>query len=492
MDKKYIFFLFLLLYHFVPAQGVRKITGPLNVYHIAAGYSYSDTLGIDSVPMELEIPFGELEIPNQLIDNGFDFKSQLDSCSSWHPNKVFGIIQPPTEQGVYNQPSDTALLSPYPIGNGPGMVQGGQRFSKLSKIYSGLSGVVLDDWNGDTSITRQVRDAVQGKPVDENGIVHSECAATTPYNQLFVALYNTAAVPAVLPVCDGLFYSYYQGQNCCFTNLDADIDALRVNFRHKEIITAIFIYNSFLHWTDPVGVQYMLEHSLNRYDDGDINGVCLFAGPFFIKGKITLSRWNALALPYWLDSLYYPYLGVGTGKIIDCNTGNPLSAAFIRVYCKGRLSGDTLMRSRQKTDASGSFQFGLWAGNRNTDSTYYWLIAEKEGYIPDTIGFWMKRNDTTAIASFKLCPVMYDPKNDFVLYPNPSAGRLAFRLANNQAVIGLLEIYDMMGRSVYSTYYQNPSQACIDLSNLVDGVYVVVFKTENPKVIHRSTLLLKH
>ncbi|MGZ2839674.1 hypothetical protein, partial [Pseudomonas aeruginosa] len=88
---------------------------------------------------------------------------------------------------------------------------------------------------------------------------------------------------------------------------------------------------------------------------------------------------------------YFPYLGMAQGRVYDCHTGNALTEAFVTVYTAGRLTGDTMMRSRQKTDAGGSFYCGLWAGNRNTDSIYHWLIAEKEGYQSDTVGFWVRR-----------------------------------------------------------------------------------------------------
>ena len=160
---------------------------------------------------------------------------EIDSCISWNANRVVGIIQPPHEGGVYNQPSDTALYAPYPQSNGPGMIQGGQRFSRLSQLYGGFCGVILDDWTGDTSITRQVRDAVQGKYVDANGNVHSECTATTPNNKLYGVVYSTDANPAALSCIDGVQYYNLPNQNCCYANFDNDVTTLRANYPNKEI-----------------------------------------------------------------------------------------------------------------------------------------------------------------------------------------------------------------------------------------------------------------
>src|SRR5580698_6435181 len=132
------------------AQSFIQLPGPLGVYHITPGYSYSDTSGTDSMPMERVFEFGELAFPNQDTDHGFHFQYEIDSCNLWNANRVTGIIQPPMEDGIYNQPNDTSLYFPFDISDSPGMIQGGERFSRLSKIYGPFCSVILDDWNGDT------------------------------------------------------------------------------------------------------------------------------------------------------------------------------------------------------------------------------------------------------------------------------------------------------------------------------------------------------
>jgi hypothetical protein len=480
----------ILICQLASAQSINKITGPLSVYHVSPGYCYNDSAGTDSILVQSQFKFGELAFSNQSIDNGFGFVPEIDSCVSWRPNRIFGIIQPPTEHGVYNQTADTALYAPYPQLNGPGMIQGGQRFSQLSQLYGGFSGVILDDWNGDTGITHQVRDAVRGKYVDAAGNVCSECTAATPYNKLITVLYGTGPNPAALPVMDGLFYSLFSGQNCCYTNLDNDINTLRTNWPHKEIMFCIFIDNTNLGWTDPVGVHYLLAHALDRYDDGDINAVNFFAGVFLDKNYMSLSLWDSLALPHWLDSLYFPYLGVGQGNIYDCNTRNLLTGANVHVYCKGKVSGDTLLRSNQKTDANGYYQFGLWAGNRNTDSTYYWIIAEKAGYITDTVGFWIKRNDTTNIPRISLCPGITGSKDYMALYPNPTNGHLTVEV-EEEALNGTeLDVYDMLGRDVCSVALTSPNSQ-INLTGLPTGIYLVtVSQSWGWVIIGRKRILI--
>lgn len=472
MNKEKTLFVFLILiYQLSIAQVTNKITGPLGMYDMVAGYSYSDSTGLDSVTMQSVFRFGEPAITNQAIYNGLPFLPELDTCNQWNCNRIFGIIQPPTEHGVYNQPADTSLFYPFLQSNGPGMIQGGQRFSRLSQLYSGYCGVYLDDWNMDTSITRQVRDAVRGKYVDASGNVCNDCEATTPYNKTIAVIYSANAIPDAMPVIDGLVFSLFHTQDTNYTQIDSDITQLDTNFPNKDITVAIFIANSYLNWANPTSVQYMLAHTLDRYDEGDINGITIFAGVFLLKDRISIGLWDTLGLPQLLDSIYFPYLGQGQGKVYDCSTGNILPGAAIHVFCQGRVSGDTLMRSYQKSGEWGQYEFGLWAGNRNTDSTYYWLIAEAPGYITDTVGFWIGRNDTTTIPPIRMCPGINTTKAYIQAFPNPTNGYTTLEVIAD-AVTGQLNIFDMLGRKVYSTPLTSAISQ-LDLSGLSDGTYVV-------------------
>ena len=374
------------------------------------------------------------------------------------------------------------------------MIQGGQRFSRLSKLYGGFCGVILDDYNGDIPTTQAIHDAVQGKYVDAEGNVHSESKATTPNNKLYTVIYSTAPIPDAMPYIDGVQFYQVVNQSCCLGILDSNITALRNNFPGKEIQIGIYLKNSGTGWLGPTGVQYTLAHSLDRYDDGDINGITLFAGVFLIDSLVPLNIYNGFNLPHWLDSLYYPYLGAGQGKLNDCNTGKALTDGFVRVYCTGRVSGDTLFRSRQKTDANGNYHFGLWAGNRNTDSTYYWLVAEKTGYVTDTVGFWIKRRDTTGVPSITLCPVpdtsIYIQEHVQV-YPNPTTGNFVVLTDEDEQVDGVIEVYDMFGQKVYSAPRQR-HHAYVNINELQSGVYVVVVRTGNRTFSSKHKLVLQH
>jgi hypothetical protein len=456
------------------SQGITKLAGPLSVYDMLPGYSYSDSAATDSASVQSIVKFGELFINDESSYKNVPFLTRIDTAMQWMPNKILGIVVPPTENGVPNQPDDTALYSPYPHmhSGGPGMIQGGQRFSRLSELYGGFSGVILDDWNGDTALTHQIHDATLGKYIDPQGNVYGESTPTTPYNKLYCVLYSANAVPAALPYMDGVVFSI-ASQSCCYMGMDSDISVLQANFPHKEIITAIFLQNSVIGgWASPASVQYLLAHTLDRYDDGDINGVTIFAALFLLKGQVPLTLWDSFALVPLLDSLYYPYLGAGRGTVYDCTGGGPLTGANVHVFYKSKTTGDTLSRSYQKADINGNYEVGLWAGNRNTDSNYYWLIAEKNGYITDTAGFWIKRGVTTIIPDITLCPGLNKSENLISIYPNPVQNWCNVVINDANYFYEQIEVYNELGQRM-AIQTTSTGDAGIDMSGWSSGIYIV-------------------
>ena len=87
MKFQFIYF-FLLLGITASSQSNKKVVGFLGIYHTSKGYTYKDSVGTDSLTIQQQFQFGELNIPSQLIDNGFLFSEDIDSSISWHPNKI--------------------------------------------------------------------------------------------------------------------------------------------------------------------------------------------------------------------------------------------------------------------------------------------------------------------------------------------------------------------------------------------------------------------
>jgi hypothetical protein len=72
------------------------------------------------------------------------------------------------------------------------------------------------------------------------------------------------------------------------------------------------------------------------------------------------------------------------------------------------------------------------------------------------------------------------------IFPNPSSGSIDVQLYNDG---GYLEIYDLIGRSILTRKLSGTER--IDLSNLVSGQYLVVFKDLNGSIIYNNRLILE-
>jgi hypothetical protein len=191
---------------------------------------------------------------------------------------------------------------------------------------------------------------------------------------------------------DGVnFWIWYQ--NSRYVNFNTYImDSLTVKFPNKPIIPGDYLNNGTV--MTPTSIDYIIEHAIDLYDDGAIRGLLIFSGFWFVTDYITRARWDEMALPHEFNQMYYPYLGRGASRVVEESTGLPIQNAWITCYTSGRVTGDTFYVSRQRSDSIGCFTFGAWAGNRTTDSTRYWLIAEKPNYISDTVWGWIGRQRT--------------------------------------------------------------------------------------------------
>lgn len=380
---------------------VTRINGPIAIWCATNDVVYSAPEVPESTYFQTAFKFGSFWSINRPGDGGLTFKNWIDSaCEKWNVEKYVGVILPPTENGILNVPVDTNVFAPK---SPPGMIQGAARFSRLSKIYGQVYGVNVDDFEFlDTSAVHDIRDALKGKYVDSAGVVHHETPETTPELKLSVTIYpgRKQLQSKFAPYIDEINLWIYN-QNAYYEYTDKSIDKFRSKFPGKGITFGIYILNNDYGVMYPKSIGYMYKHLLDRYDDGDINDIILFAGPWISVSHTERKMWDNNHIIALLDTVYYPYLGEGEGKVYD-EKNQPLDSVFISCFTIGRVSKDTLVRSKKRTDKEGFYHCGLWAGNRNTDSTKYYIIAKKDGYITDTVSGWISRHKLTKLPDIVL------------------------------------------------------------------------------------------
>lgn len=388
------------------ALQTEKFQGFLGTYHPFDGTAYGGDGWTEGELMQNAFAFGENAIVSYAKYNGYSFEENINnSCSEWDVNKIYGILTPPSEKGVVNQPKDTELLKP--LMSATGMIQGAHRFSELSKRCPQISGAIIDDFYNDypKSITaedlRDIKDALLGKKVDENGKVDNSSSATTPNLKLYAVVYNhqlDRVDKTVLDLIDGVsFWTWKQNEN--YKKFDDNIETLRKSYPNKEILAGVYIFNSKQTPTSE-SVQYLIEHAVNQYAEGNVNSLLLFSAIWLSREKITRERWNDLDLPNLLSRIYYPFLGEGAGRVVDAKTKKPVKNALVTVT---RFSGGKhLLVAKKFTNEAGEYRFGGWAGKGEKERVLYEIEIENASRKPRVMRVRLRAGESLRFTDVRL------------------------------------------------------------------------------------------
>ena len=427
--------------------------------------------------------FGVNGVEDAANIDGFSFQQNIvNNCTVWNSDKVYGILEPPDgHSAVINQPTDTALFEPASV---PGMIQGAHRFSRLSKIYPQIAGIIIDDFSGSylqnngisTAQLDTIREALHGMSLDANGQIVSGSQATTPNLKLYVVDYQSSPVtyPALDTLIDGVNLFIDNDQSINYVNLDQYVNAVQKTYPGKGILVGVDVST----YSSPASIKGMIQNSIDLYDQGQINGVLLFWGWYLMSQGITQARWDSLAIPPMLDSLYYPYLGGVKGKVVD-GSGNPISHA--RVTVKRIINGDTIAVARKFSDQTGQYTFGGWAGKNSPIK--YQLVIEDSAYPRYTQSVELQpQKDTTILNQMQTVTGVSNDRSEVPTsyslaqnYPNPfnPTTTIKYNLAKPGYVI--LEVYDVLGRMVANLNegYEPAGSYSVtfDGSRLASGVY---------------------
>ena len=385
----------------------QKFQGFLGSYHPFKGTAYGGDAGwTEGELMQKAFNFGENAIISQGAYNGYTFAENIENnCQNWDVNKLYGILRPPTEKGVINQPNDTDLMKPVQIE--PGMIQGAKRFSELSKRCPQLSGMIIDDFFNDypkllsAENLRDIKAALLGKKVDESGKVDHLSNAATPHLKLYIVVYEhqlDRVDKTVLDSIDGVsFWVWRQNEN--YKSFDGFIETLRKNYPGKGIIAGVYVFNGN-QTPAAASVHHIVERAIEFYAKGEINGLLVFSAVWMSREKSSPERWRELALPQFLGRVYYPFLGEATGRVRDAKTKNPIKNALVTVT---RIAGGkTLLVARKITDERGEYRFGGWAGKNQRERVSYQIKIENDSFKPRIINVNLRAGESINIAEARL------------------------------------------------------------------------------------------
>jgi len=385
-----------------------RFKGFLGTYHPKKGTAYGGGPGWkDGELMQHAFNFGQNAILVKGSHQGYTFEENINnSCNEWDVNKIYAIILPPTEAGTVNQPKDSDIWKPFE--KNPGMIQAAHRFSELSKRCPQIAGVIIDDFFNDfpkdmsLADLRAMKDALMGKRIDENGKVDSSSPATTPDLKLYIVVYEhhlgLKVEPQALDLLDGVcFWMWKQTEN--YKNFDDYLATVSRTYPNKEVIAGVYVRHS-LQVPVVASVHHIMDRAIDLYAKGKINGLLIFSAVWLAREESTRERWDALALPQFLGRVYYPFLGEGTGRVLDAKTGKPVSNALVSV--NRLVGGKRLLATRKFTDERGEYSFGGWAGKGNRERVDYEITIESDSFKPRTMRVRLRAAESIKLAEARL------------------------------------------------------------------------------------------
>ncbi len=385
-----------------------KLKGFLGTYHPINGTAYGGANGWEEGELiQHAFNFGQNAILVKGSHHGYTFKENItNSCDEWDVNKVYAIILPPSEFGAVNQPKDSDIWKPFE--KNPGMIQAAHRFSELSKRCPQIAGVIIDDFFNDypkdmsLDDLRAMKDALMGKRIDENGKVDSSSPATTPDLKLYIVVYEhhleLKVDPQALDLLDGVcFWMWKQTEN--YKNFDSYMDTVNRIYANKDVIAGVYVRHSVQVPVVP-SVHHLLDRAIDMYAKGRVNGVLIFSAVWLARKELKRERWNDLGLPQFLGRVYYPFLGEGTGRVVDARTKKPIKGALVSI--NRVVDGKRLLTTRKLTNERGEYRFGGWAGNARNERVDYEITIKGEAFKPKTMRVRLRANEHTSFTDARL------------------------------------------------------------------------------------------
>ena len=369
--------------------------GFIGLYHPFKGKVYAGTGISEDEDLYQAYLFGVNGIINDPSYGEYLFKENIEKhCQEFDTNLVYGIIRPPSERGVVNNPNDTKLWEP---ASPSGMIQAAARSSRLSTIFPQIRGVIIDDFWANyygNIITlddmKNIKGALSGKKMKPDGTVDLKSPPTTPDLQLFIVTYGgelrLSPDKDIVDMIDGVNFWLYD-QEDSYKNFDRYLSALETYYPNKELITGVYIHNGDYGDMSNQSISYLIDKGIQLYEKGLSSGILLFSGYWLVKDYISQERSEKIGLSDIFYSKYYPYLGEINCHVVDDETSRPLQGVKIKIY---NNMARKIIAAGKTTNGQGRFRFSGYAGRSGGVS--YSFTAEKEGYDTYDGSFTMEAN----------------------------------------------------------------------------------------------------
>ena len=229
------------------------------------------------------------------------------------------------------------------------------------------------------SQVRDIKAALMGHAVSNDGIVNYSSPPRTPWLKLFVVTYDheieRLANQTLLEdnIVDAVSF-WISGPNQRTQSLRLPDYVTRIRQligANRPLFTGGYVTYSSIGWTDPSSFYNVLDASIDMYDRGDIGGFFVFAGS--VLAGMNSSLWHKWDLPGHLDAHVQPWLGSAVVTVVDSTTHSRIPGAMVEVALR-----NAHVTRKATSLVAGQVQFGGWAGKRST--TPHKLMIQAQGY----------------------------------------------------------------------------------------------------------------
>ena len=97
-------------------------------------------------------------------------------------------------------------------------------------------------------------------------------------------------------------------------------------------------------------------------------------------------------------------------------------------------------------------------------------------------------NGCLATAEFSILNLTEVNKDDVIIFPNPTSGKLYINLTDNNSQIKTLQLYSTTGQIISNLW---EADNALDLSQVTDGMYILQITLDNDSFVYKRVLVLK-
>lgn len=320
--------------------------------------------------------------------------------------------------------------------------------------------------NGDFGLTGVTMPPVQNDDAyliitDSIGVVKSNKVYTTIYGSTGLAI-NTANQNNYI-ITGGIATSSIPGIGDAFLMLiDSIGDTLWTkSYNNSQVDVGMAVQQTNDHGFVIAGYSYQLYMGKYNYNvyliKTDSIGDTLWTKVFYSAGES-----EAYSVQQTFDNGY-----IMTGTTYASGIGNYYDLLLI------------------KTDSLGDSLWTRRFGGNQPDYGYFVRQTKDGGYIitgsgsnTTTGGIYLIKTDSMGRVTSTTGIAELNNPFGFTVYPNPSSGIFTVQVKGIQRFNSKLEVYDLNNQCIYSCSINNNSSDEIDLSNLTNGMYVLLLRTD--------------